>query len=131
MCYSSDMAGRASVNVSITPELEQFVQGLVASGRYRSASEVFRDGLRLLEEAERQRLLEKWLAEGLTAAEKAKLPPALLQEARSQLEAKVREGLDALNAGDAIDGEKFFGHWKARLDKVATTDVSPRAKRRR
>lgn len=37
------------MNVSITPELEGFVQEKVASGRYRSASEVVRAGLRLLE----------------------------------------------------------------------------------
>jgi antitoxin ParD1/3/4 len=42
-----------TMNVSITPELAAFVQGRVATGRYRSASEVVRAALRLLEEAER------------------------------------------------------------------------------
>ena len=71
------------MNVSVTPELERFVQDLVASGRYQSASEVFREGLRLLEQAERRRLLEKWLAEGLTPEERARVPANLLDEARS------------------------------------------------
>jgi antitoxin ParD1/3/4 len=38
------------VNVSLTPELEQFVSAKVESGRYNSASEVVREALRLLEE---------------------------------------------------------------------------------
>ena len=38
------------MNVSLTPELENFVSGKVESGRYTSASEVVREALRLLEE---------------------------------------------------------------------------------
>lgn len=40
----------APMNVSLTPELEQFVSAKVESGRYNSASEVVREALRLLEE---------------------------------------------------------------------------------
>jgi antitoxin ParD1/3/4 len=40
------------MNVSLTPELEQYVSGKVESGLYHSASEVVRDGLRLLKEKE-------------------------------------------------------------------------------
>jgi antitoxin ParD1/3/4 len=40
------------MNVSLTRELESFVNGLVSSGMYYSASEVVRDGLRLLREQE-------------------------------------------------------------------------------
>jgi len=38
------------MNVSLTPELENFVSAKVDSGRYNSASEVVREALRLLEE---------------------------------------------------------------------------------
>jgi antitoxin ParD1/3/4 len=38
------------MNVSLTPELEEFVSSKVGSGRYNSASEVVREALRLLEE---------------------------------------------------------------------------------
>ena len=38
------------MNVSLTPELENFVSNKVGSGRYNSASEVVREALRLLEE---------------------------------------------------------------------------------
>jgi len=43
------------MNVSLTPELEQFVQTKVRSGRYNSASEVVSEALRLLEEHESAR----------------------------------------------------------------------------
>ena len=43
------------MNVSLTPELEQYVSAKVESGRYNSASEVVREALRLLEEQEHVR----------------------------------------------------------------------------
>jgi antitoxin ParD1/3/4 len=43
------------MNVSLTPELEQFVSSKVGSGRYNSASEVVREALRLLEEHDQAR----------------------------------------------------------------------------
>ncbi|WP_369796759.1 type II toxin-antitoxin system ParD family antitoxin [Belnapia sp. F-4-1] len=49
------MPPSATMNVSITPELAAFVQGRVATGRYRSASEVVRAALRRLVETERER----------------------------------------------------------------------------
>jgi antitoxin ParD1/3/4 len=38
------------MNVSLTPELENFVKQKVTAGMYNSASEVMREALRLLEE---------------------------------------------------------------------------------
>ena len=38
------------MNVSLTPELEQFVSDKVDTGMYQTASEVIREGLRLLNE---------------------------------------------------------------------------------
>jgi antitoxin ParD1/3/4 len=43
------------MNISLTPELDQFVADKVSSGRYTSASEVVREALRLLEESEQTR----------------------------------------------------------------------------
>jgi antitoxin ParD1/3/4 len=112
------------MNVSVTPELEQFVQDLVASGRYHSASEVFRDGLRLLEQAERGRLLDKWLIEGLTPEEEARIPADVLDRARQAIRVKVREGLDEARRGEFVDGEEFFARWKNRLDAaIASTSI--------
>ena len=57
------------MNVSLTPDLERFTRTLVEGGRYNSASEVVRSGLRLLEErearlADLRRLVEEGSASG-------------------------------------------------------------------
>ncbi|MCE9565991.1 MAG: type II toxin-antitoxin system ParD family antitoxin [Planctomycetes bacterium] len=44
-----------TLNVSLTPHLEAFIQQTVRSGRFQSASEVVRMALRLLEQQERER----------------------------------------------------------------------------
>lgn len=76
---------RTSLNVSLTPELEQFVQSRVSSGLYQTASEVIREGLRLLEERERARA-------------------AALEELR----AKIRRGAEQADRGELLDGEAVF-----------------------
>src|SRR5262249_10594758 len=48
-CYHGDM------NVSLTPELEKIVDQKVKSGLYNSASEVVREGLRLLQQRDEVR----------------------------------------------------------------------------
>lgn len=108
------------MNVSVTPELERFVKDLVRTGRYHSASEVIRDGLRLLELAERRRLLEKAIIEGLTPEEEGQLAAELLERVRSDIRAKIQEGFDSLDCGDSVDGEEFFSRWRERIaaDKV-------------
>jgi antitoxin ParD1/3/4 len=69
---------RTTMNVSLTPELEKFVESRVATGRYQTASEVVREGLRLLEEQERQReagfqALKNKLKRGAAQAERGEL----------------------------------------------------------
>jgi len=41
---------RTTLNVSLTPELSEFIASLVRSGKYKSASEVVREALRLLQQ---------------------------------------------------------------------------------
>jgi antitoxin ParD1/3/4 len=60
----------ATMNVSLTPEMLSFVNELTRSGGYASASEVVRDGLRLLEqekaaEAEKLAVLRQEVGAGL------------------------------------------------------------------
>jgi antitoxin ParD1/3/4 len=69
------------MNVSITPELEKFINDKVASGMYGSASEVVREALRLLSEhdAYRRRRIEELRREidiGWEAAERGEFVSA-------------------------------------------------------
>lgn len=51
ICYDASRAG-LDMNVSLGPRWESFVAAAVEQGRYGSASEVVREGLRLVEERE-------------------------------------------------------------------------------
>jgi antitoxin ParD1/3/4 len=79
------MAGRVSLNVSLTPELGDFVETRVASGRYQTASEVIREGLRLLEERENTR-----------------------EAALAELRAQLRRGVEQADRGELLDGDAVF-----------------------
>jgi antitoxin ParD1/3/4 len=68
------------MNVSLTPELENFVSAKVQSGRYNSASEVVREALRLLEEYD--------------SARSAQL---------TQFNGELRRRLAALDRGEIVD----------------------------
>ncbi|MGI0488557.1 type II toxin-antitoxin system ParD family antitoxin [Pantanalinema rosaneae CENA516] len=70
------------MNVSLTPELEQFVRHKVESGRYLSASEVIREALRLLEERDR-----------------------LYQARLADLQTEITLGVESADRGELYDGE--------------------------
>jgi antitoxin ParD1/3/4 len=80
------------MNVSLTPELEKFVDDTVATGRYSSASEVVRASLRKLQEEER------W---------------------KEYAKAKIARGLDDLAAGRVISRESFLAEIAERRKKRA------------
>lgn len=90
-------------NVVLSEHQQQLVEALVQSGRYQNASEVLRDGLRLVEERERR--------------EEAKLE-ALKQAAR-QGWADVSAGRYADVADDQL--EDFVGQLGRRAAQVAKT----------
>ena len=58
------------MNVSLTPELERLVNDRVKSGMYQTASEVVREGLRLLNERDYRELLGREIQEGLDQIER-------------------------------------------------------------
>lgn len=62
------------MNISLTPELERFVDGKVESGVYKSASDVVRESLRLLKEHDEVNM--KWreqIEQGTLQAERGEL----------------------------------------------------------
>ncbi|MGB7759277.1 MAG: type II toxin-antitoxin system ParD family antitoxin [Bryobacteraceae bacterium] len=76
---------RTSMNVSLTPELERFVQSRVASGLFQTASEVVREGLRLLEEREQAR-----------------------EAALAEIRARIGRGVEQADRGELLDGDAVF-----------------------
>jgi antitoxin ParD1/3/4 len=76
---------RTTVNISLTPELDAFLQSRVKSGRYQTTSEVVREALRLLERQERER-----------------------EEALQQLKAKLERGVAEAERGELLDGDLVF-----------------------
>ena len=89
-------------NVNLTDHYSQFVEQLVASGQYKNASEVFRAGLRLLEQS--------------NAAEEQKL---------SLLRSLAQQGFDEIDQGRGIElrTEKSLKSHIAKLGRRAARDV--------
>jgi antitoxin ParD1/3/4 len=83
------------MNVPLTSELEQLVKDKVDSGKYHSISEVIGEALRLLEE--RDRIQEQRLIE---------------------LKAKIREGIEASERGEVVDGEEFFAELEEDIRRI-------------
>jgi antitoxin ParD1/3/4 len=86
------------MNVSLTPELEQFVHQKVESGRYLSASEVVREALRLLEERDRLRELR-------------------LETLRREIAVGIRQS----DRGEVFDGEEVIQELLGEIDQARQT----------
>ncbi|MGO9260080.1 MAG: type II toxin-antitoxin system ParD family antitoxin [Bryobacteraceae bacterium] len=69
-------------NVNLTEHFDRFIETGIASGRFSNASEVVREGLRLLEQSERE--------------DQAKL---------EWLRAAAKEGFDQIDRGEGIEFE--------------------------
>lgn len=95
------MATRKTLTVSLTPELEEFMASRVDSGNFVSASEVVREGLRLLEERKARREAEL-----------------------DRLRRDIRVRLEQARAGEPVDGEEVFEELKRR-GASPNWDVAP------
>lgn len=84
------------MNVTVRPELEPFVNELVASGRYLCPDEVVYAALLFLKDQEDLRKIH--LAE---------------------LRKEIAVGLEQANRGELLDGEEVFGRLQERIRKDA------------
>jgi len=87
------------MNISLTTELEKYVADKVESGMYHSASEVIREGLRLLKEKDEihNRKLEELRREiqlGIDQADRGQVKP-LTDELAEDIKARGRKRLAA------------------------------------
>lgn len=83
------------MNVSLTKELENFVNELVSSGMYYSASEVVRDGLRLLKEQEqlkkiRVEELRAEIIKGFDQSQNGESKPLDIEAVKAEGEKRLR-----------------------------------------
>ena len=85
------MAG-TQITVTLPPELEAFIEERIASGRFATAGEAVREGLRLLEEREQER-------------------EAVLTELRQEIEV----GVEQAKAGKLSDGRAFFEQLRQKI----------------
>lgn len=85
------------MNVSLTPELEKFVQEKVESGRYTSASEVVREALRLMEKRD-QRLVER-------------------EQALAAFQAELDRRIAELDRGEGIAVEDAYDKLRAHMEQ--------------
>jgi antitoxin ParD1/3/4 len=81
-----------SMNVSLTPELEQLIHKKVETGLYLSASEVVREALRLLDERD-------------------KLQAMKFEELRRE----IQVGIDQADRGELLEGPEAFEKVRAKV----------------
>lgn len=86
------MANRTTVNVSLKPELEDFLHSRVASGRDQTTSEVVREALRLLERQEREQALQ-------------------------QLKTKLERGAAEAERGELLEGDDVFEELREMIEE--------------
>lgn len=81
------------MNVSIGKRWEEFVEGVVQDGRYGSASEVVREGLRLVEEREAKLAALRQTIEASIAEGGARSQEDVSAALSAKAQALVNEGL--------------------------------------
>jgi antitoxin ParD1/3/4 len=94
-------AHQTTVNVSLTPELDAFLQSRVKSGRYQTTSEVVREALRLLQREEQER-----------------------DETFQQLKKKLEEGAAQAARGELLDGDDVFAELRAMIEECRRVKAS-------
>ncbi len=93
-CYGVSL--QKGMNISITKELERFVEQEVKSGLYQSASEVIRAALRRLKQDQEHRT------------------PRFVVSSKKRLEEKILEGISELDLGEGLPATQIFAELRTR-----------------
>ena len=88
------------MNISLTTELEQFIQSQVTSGKYTSSEEVILAGIRLLEERER-----------------------IYKGRFEELQREIMIGVEQLDSGERLDGKEVIEQLRQKNQALRKTQV--------
>ena len=80
------------MDITLKPEVEQFIQAQIASGRFASAEDVINEAFQLLQERERR-----------------------IEELRQ----KIAVGTEQIAKGQVTDGEVVFARLQEKIRKIA------------
>lgn len=83
------------MNVSLTPELERFIQSQLESGKFTSVDEVIVAGIKLLEERER-----------------------IYKGRFEELKREIMIGIEASEHGEVVDGEIVFAELEEDIREI-------------
>ena len=82
------------MNVSLTPEIEKWIEERVAKGFYSSASEVLREGIRVLKDRD-----------------------GVQDSHRAELNKAIDAGLNQAKNGKLLDGKEVMGKMRQRAEE--------------
>ncbi len=83
------------MNVSLTPDMEQFIQNQVESGKYTSASEVIQAALQMFVQQQ-----------------------DIYQGRKEELQKEIMIGIEASRRGEVVDADTVFNRLQAKLNKA-------------
>jgi len=86
------------MSISLTPELEEFIQNQIATGKYSSTKEVIIAGIKLLEEREN-----------------------IYQGRFEELKREIMVGVEQLEAGERLDGREVIEKLRQRNQAMRKT----------
>jgi antitoxin ParD1/3/4 len=106
--YYPDELPMPTRNVNLTEHFDRFIDAGVTSGRFSNASEVVREGLRLLEQREQE--------------DKAKI---------EWLRAAAKEGFDAIERGEYVSlrSDREIGDFIRQIGEEVSTELAAEKKR--
>ncbi len=89
------------MNITLSPEQEQFIQSQIAKGKYTTIQQVIDSALKLLEKQDQS--YEQWL---------------------NETRQKVKVGFEQLERGEKVDGEIVIAQLEAKFKRMREENLS-------